>query len=636
MPDDEAMTAETPGGRFYPQSEDDHAILLSTLMQQFTAADVRRQEFYDRWQRQHRLYRSYVELDKTDWRSKVFMPYSFSVIETILPRLLSEPPKFVVMPVGEDDVEPASSLEQLLDYSVQRTDFYLEVTKAVKSALKHGTGILKSFHRRDMYIGHKAQPIMEARTAMMPVPVPGLDGQPGMDLDGNMMFEDQEVTLGNERVGTQMVPYEYVGYEGPSSSFVDLYNFWVAPEATDMEDARYVIHRTYKEMGELLELVEKGVYQLPPNFGPEDISDVEDEPLARRLSTIGMGGSSSDPTRKPIELLEFWTRDVRVATVVNRKAVVRHDRNPFNHQMKPFVRFVDYLQEGEFYGVGEIEAIEGLQDVQNALVNARVDNVKLNMHSMFAVNKEAVDDLRSLRVRPGGVVEVHGDFPVRDAFDRIDFGDVTSSAFAEVAEMERQIERVTGVTAYQTGVDSPSLNDTATGVALISEQGNTKFAMKLRLIELTGLRPLARQWGSLLQQFTSEPRVVRLLGPNGQFLFKTFDPESVQGALDFDIQVSSTTQTETIRRQQDIMLVQLLAAIWPQAIPPLVRDLLRDFGRKNVVEYMGGGQDPMAMLQQLMAQQMGPAGPGQQGPPQMAGSPRQGPPPAVPQGVQLQ
>jgi hypothetical protein len=291
------------------------------------------------------------------------------------------------------------------------------------------------------------------------------------------------------------------------------------------------------------------------------------------------------------------------------------------------VRFIDYLQEGEFYGVGEIEAIEGLQDVQNSLVNARVDNVKLNMNTMVAVNKEAVHDLRALRTRPGGIIEVNGDFPVSEAFERVDFGDVTASAFAEVAEMERQIERVTGVTSYQTGIDSPSLNDTATGVALISEQGNTKFAMKLRLIELTGLRPLARQWGSILQQFATEPRLVRILGPDGSYLFQSFDPESAAGALDFDIQVSSTTQTETIRRQQDIMLVQLLAAVWPQAIPALVRDLLRDFGRKNVVEYMAGVPMP-----QPAAGPGVPPGQGQPAPGQAAPQPL---PPAL-QGAQLQ
>ena len=592
MPGEEAGYSAVPGGALYPDGEDAQAALLATLQQWFASADARRGDYYDRWMRHHRLYRSYVELDKTDWRSKVFMPYSFSIIETVAPRLLSEVPKFVVMPMSPDDVESALAMESLMDRSTSATDLYLELTKAVKSALKYGTGILKNFHRRDIYRAQRAQPIFEPVTLMMPTPQLGMDGQPAMSLDGNMMFSDREVTIDNRQVGTQMVPYEYVGYDGPASVFVDLFNFWVAPEATDMEDARYVIHRTYKEMGEVLRLVNEGVYQLPPSMTPEDVTDVDDEPLSRRLQAIGIGGSSADTTRKPVELLEFWTKDGRVATMANRKAVLRHDQNPFNHGMKPFSRFVDYLQEGEFYGVGEIEAIEGLQDVQNALVNSRVDNVKLNVHSMFAINKEAVKDPRHLQVRPGGVVEIQGDFPVSEAFQRIDFGDVTASAFAEVAEMERQIERVTGVTAYQTGTDSPSLNDTATGVALISEQGNTKFAMKLRLIELTGLRPLARQWGSIIQQFTTEEQMVRVLGVDGQWVFQAISPESIQGALDFDIQVSSTTQTETIRRQQDIMLVQLLAQVWPQAIPSLVRDLLRDFGRKNVTEYMVGGMMP--------------------------------------------
>lgn len=585
------------GNEFYPASEDEHRQVLTWCLQAFQAADDHRSSYYDRWVRYYKLYRSYVKREKGDWRSKAFIPHAFSVIETITPRLLAQLPQFVTSPMGMEDVRNAKAMETLLNYSASQANLYPELIKAVKSSLKYGTGIMKNYHRRDVRTAMRMEPIVSPQRATVQRPVTDANGAQVLDMNEEPMFEDVEMEMGSEITGYQQMPYEYVAYDGPASEAIDIFNFWVAPESVDIETARYVIQRVYREMSHVMEQVSKGVYRMPPEMGPEDITSTDDEPLARRLAAIELGGDAADPTRKPVELLEFWTADGRVITMANRKAILRVARNPFNHGEKPYVRIVDYLQEHEFWGVGEIEVLEGLQDLQNAIVNQRIDNVRLKMNGLFAVDRDANVDLRTLRSRPGGVIETSG--PPSSMIQVLDLGDVTSSAFAEAAETERFMEKVSGVTAYQTGIDSPSLNDTATGVALISEQGNTKFALKLRLLELLALKPLARQWGAIIQQFTSGQRVVRMLGPEGQFTFMSFDPESLMGALDYDVATASSSQTESVRRQQDQMLLQILAGVWPYAVPQLVMDLLESFGKKNLADYMMGPQqlDFMGQIQ---------------------------------------
>lgn len=617
MPDEDATYAPY-GEDLYPASEDEHALIVTWCQQTFLAADSARRTFEDRWSRFHKLYMSWVQLDKSDWRSKVFIPFVFSTVETIAPRLVAELPKAMVAPMGPEDTVPAQAMETLLDWSADNSDLHLELIEGVKSMLKYGTGILKTFHRQDLRTAYHMVPQVEPVYATQQVPVTDpTTGQPFTDLNGAPQFEENQVMVGMNQGAPALEPYTYVAYDGPAAESVDIFNFWVAPEATDIQNARYTIQRSFREMSHILKKVEEGVYRLPPEMGPEEITSVNDEPLAKRLSSIDMGTTNTDPTRKPVELLEFWTDDNRVITIANRKAVLRVQDNPFQHQEKPYVRMVDYLQEHEFWGVGEIQAIEPLQDIYNALVNQRIDNVRLNLNSVFAVNKEAIDDPRQLRLRPGAVIETKGDMPVQEAFQRVDLGDVTQSAFLEASEIERVMEKITGVTAYQTGADNPNLNDTATGVALISEQGNTKFNMKLRLVELMALKPMFRQWGAIIQQFTPAERVIRMLGPNGQWLFQSFDPESIQGALDYDIEASSSAQTDTVRREQDLTLLQTLSAVWPYAVPKLVQDILQDYGKKDLDAYlMGpqyslGGQDPMQLLAQQ--QQMNePVPPGQE------------------------
>jgi hypothetical protein len=253
--------------------------------------------------------------------------------------------------------------------------------------------------------------------------------------------------------------------------------------------------------------------------------------------------------------------------------------------------------------VGEIEPLEGLQDLENMVVNSRIDNVRLVLQAMFAVNVEEIEDLRDLRVRPGGIIRVKnkGMLPAQ-AVHRVDFGQVNPEAFKEASEAERLAEKVSGVSAYQTGTDNPNLNDTATGVALISEQGNARFALKTTLAELTGLTRVARHFGAIIQQFWDTPRVIRMLGPRGAYAWQTLTPEGLQGALDYDIEAASTTQTDTIRRQQTMSLFQLLFGILPpQGQIAMIEDVLEVFGKKDTERYMGG-MEQMLMQQQLQQQ----------------------------------
>jgi hypothetical protein len=617
MPGEEAGY---PGLDLYPKTEDEYAKLLQWLQRAFMAADRARQDYYEKWRKWYALRRSNVRRTEGDWHSKVFVPYAFSIIETITPKLISQVPGFLVNPVSPEDVFPSKNMERMMNYcgTNSKPDLYVELVKAYKSALSYGTGIIKTYHQRVTASTVKLVPQMQdipGPPTMVPDPA---TGAPMRNLDGSLVLQPTG-SLGQVPTGEfERMPMERVIYDGPAAQWVDVFNFWPAPEAADIETARYVVHRTWQEMSHIKARVKEGVYRFPDGMEPGDItSQTREEPLQVRQDVLGLG-TTDDSTRKPVELLEFWTDDGRVITLANRAHILRVSLNPFDHQEKPFARIVDYLMEGEFWGVGEIEAIEGLQDLSNALVNQRLDNVRLLMNSMFAVNIEGINDQRELEMRPGGVITVTGDRTPSDVIHRIDLGDVTSSAFAEAEQTERLIERVSGVTAYTMGIDSPSMNDTATGVGLIQEAGNTKFALKLNLAEMMGLKALARQWGSLIQQFTDEEKWVRLLGPDGQFTFQSIRPDSIAGAMDFDIESASSAQTESVRKEQAMTLAQVVAGMAPQAVPQLVEDLLSAFGKKDLASYLGPEAQMRALIMAQMNQYM------------MQGAPAYGQQPAQP------
>lgn len=599
----------------YPKDSSEHAKLLNWCRQARQAAEAARQPFEEVWMKSFKLYRCYVRRKEGDWRSKVFMPEVFQTIESILPRMVSQLPKFLVNPRGAEDVDGAEIMELLLEWATKNSKLYLELVKVYKSALLYGTGILKTYPNMPgcpgyWGYGYKAEPqyLTVKNTIDQPVRDPDNPMELLRDMNGRVMTEPVTTTY-EQPNGFKMVPERFVAYDGPVATQVDLLDFWVNPEAKDLDQAQYVIHRSYRPMEEVLDLVEQGIYVWPDDLDKEDLFDTsEQEAHLDRLDSIDLGAGKNDPLRKKLELREYHVYDGpnspgRIITVANDRAILRVGRNPFTHGQKPFVRFVDYIQD-EFWGMGEVEAIAPLQDLENAIVNQRVDNVRLAMDRGYIVNSSQLKDVKQLRRRPGQVIEVIGDGMVpRDIVEPLDLGDVTSSSFAEAQATQAMIERTTGVSGFQNGVESPTMNETATGAAIMSEAGASRFAMKTAINEIDALQRLAYHFGSLLQQFVPQERTLRVLGPDGAREFKALDPLSLQGSFDYDIETASIQQSETVKRDQALNLWREFAPFVAagQPLPPtllaLAKDVMEAFGHKDPGRYLAPqGEMPPAQL----------------------------------------
>lgn len=620
--DEGAESQPPPGGDLYPADASGQAKMLATCLEWFNDCDDARAPIAQRWRRFYKLYRSYVIRRKGDWRSKVFIPMAFYVIEAIVPRLVAQLPAVTLEPLSEEDEQPAKVLERVIAWAARKSKLEVELVKIYKSALKYGTGIGKVRH--DRRTREVAQYEDEMATEMIPTQQPLIDpdtGQPLRDLNGEVMAEEVEYPMSEptptgKRIRTSA---ERVVYDGPICEFVNIFNFWPSPEATSIEDARYVIQRTFRDVGYIQKMIDEKIWRLPDGMSEtSDLFTGEEDEVKRLRSEIG--DSQSDPGADLGEVLEIWT-DEAVMVVLNRSAIVRADRNPYEHGEKPFIRVVDYFQEGEFWGIGEIEPLEGMQDITNALWNQRIDNVRLVLNRMFAFDPDNVHDLRDLQIRPGGLVRVRSkDIPAGQVIQPLDIPDVTASAYTEVAEIERMTEKVSGVSAYTTGTDSPTMNDTATGISLITEQGNTRFALKVKFAEMTGLEPLARMYGSILQQFMPDEMSIRILNDDGNEVWETITAESLQGGFDFVIEAESSTVTESVRKEQAMSLLQTFSQIidpitgMPTVnLQALTEDVLDAFGKRAKQRYAPPAPPPPMLPEQGMGME-GEGAPGEMDP----------------------
>lgn len=537
------------------------------IVEKFTHSLTWRHPFKEKWDRFYSMYRSELTQTAYPWQSNVWVPYSFSTIETLAPRMIANRPQIDIMPREAADEEYAELQASLIDFQWEAMGADDLLQDIVKGALIYGTSIIKVFWKKE-----------EAKVTKK-----------------EMVDEDFP------ELGTVDVEKDELLFDGPQIELVDLMDFFWDPRATDMDNARWVAHRMYRTYEHLEELQKQGVYKNVKLL--EDTAAVlEDDEKSARRGTLGIAMPSEledmERGKNLVEIIEYWEDD-RVVTVANREVVIRDEPNPYRHGKKPFVRLVDQSIQHEFLGMGELEPIETLQYELNDRRNQRMDNVTLVLNRMWKVKNGANVDEDELVSDAGGVVHTDD----MNGIEPLQMPDVTASSYQEETLIKADIQQTTGVSDFTRGVGSDALaNDTATGISLIQEAGNSRFRLKIRNLE-SAIEKIGRMMVSLNEQFVEEEKVIRILGDEG-FEWKTIRPEDLKGNFDVVVQSGSTLPSnEAVERKQTMEMFQLFAGDPEVNQVELKRRVLETFGVKNIDKLLVPADQGIPQGNQLLEQQ---------------------------------
>jgi len=495
----------------------------SLVIEKFNVADKYTQGYFTKFQNYYELYRSYLGSGKLPWRSNLFIPKTFEIIETVAPRIVQAQKTFKALPVEGMDVLNADAYTDLLKFQFQKTDMEDVIEEWVKETLIYGTGFVK-------------------------------------------------VTWGKNDM--------------PSPEVVDIYDIFPDPKARFLEEAKYVIHRVYRDIEDLEE---------NPNYDRKaierlkkiDISTRDNEERMQRLSLAGI--TADDGKRKRFEILEYWGKfegkDYLIAVERSTQELLRCDESPYKTGL-PFVVARDQLIPHELYGIGEIEPIESLQNELNDVRNQRMDNVKLALNKMWKVQAGGVQFEDELVSRPGGIIHETR----QGGIEQFEMGDVTNSGYQEEPIIKSDMERTTGAnTAMAGALVSPMggtqggvLNRTATAYQGSINQGDKRFNSKVNQIK-RGLIKLGRKFLELDQQFMDKPQMIRILGKKGEKMMEV-QPEDIKSNFDLTIEVEYLDEFQ--RMQQDQQIAQSMANVPGFDIAKFMVDSLERNGRKGVEQYM--------------------------------------------------
>ena len=468
---------------------------IKTLINKdFNNAESARQPREDLWREWYKIYRAYIE--NKSHGSNLFIPYAFQTIETIVPRivgtLFSTRPYIGVLPLNKNAIESAKSLENLIDYQLcQQMSFKAVAASWIKEALIYGTSILKTGWE------------YEEDEVVTPEPVAQFLGF---------------------TIGTHLVRRVQTTKDQPLIEHIDLWDFYVDPHATGIDDAEFVIHKSYRTLKYLRKMEEMDIYENIDDLESNLMSEAYKTGRTERMSEIGIQ-QLDQPTEDKIEVLEYW-KDDRVVVLANREVVIRNIENPFFHRKKPFIRLVDTPVPHEFYGIGEIEPIEHLQHELNSIRNQRMDNLNLVVNRMWKVLRGADIDYKQLVSRVGGIVEVDD---MAD-LEPLDLQQVDYTSYQEVEAIQKDIDRTTGSYNYARGEEADR-RETATTASILAQSANERFDLKNELMEDMGLKRLGQFLIQLNQQFIDEHKVIRIQGEEGMH-FQEIPPEEIRGSFD--------------------------------------------------------------------------------------------------------
>lgn len=501
------------------------------------------------FQQYYKLYRSVIDPTQQAYqgRSNLFVPYVYSTVETVLPRLVSAKPRVVVTGRGLQDLDTAKNMEKLINYEWDQMNGKDMVKDWVKQALLYGTGVVKIVWAFD--------PINEI--------------------------------------------------DRPEVYNVDLYDFFVDPNCTtfDFSDAEWVIHRVWKDWKDVKE---DPLYDVPPQAVP-----VTREYNRNQLQRWGSVGLSPQPdgTQKMAEVWEYWGKydldedgipEEVIITVLNQNWIIRMEPNPYAHKRKPFVAFIDTQLPNEFWGIGEIEPIQSLQYELNDIRNQRMDSVNLAVNQMWLVNKNNDLNEEELIARAGGVVHTDDMNAIRPLTNPVP----VNMGSNEEDRVKGDIQQASGVSDYTKGVEGGSIsNSTATGISLIQEAANARFRLKIDNLE-DSLKVLGEQLVALNQQFIQREKIIRVTD-DPSIQWARISPSNIKGSFDVIVEAGATQPMNRLAKRQDVLLLMQTMQPFVQAgiIDPkwIAKKVLETFDVNDTKEAFA--QVPEVNAQQPVVQQ---------------------------------
>lgn len=422
-----------------------------------------------------------IREEKNSWNSNYNVPLTQSTIESILSEMAEQTSQPLILPRGPEDGPKARVAQNIFEYTMDVSDHEDQMENVYRGGLVHGTAIAQEYYLKDKRTVKDIIGLSEAKTK------------------SNRKRKEYE---GKER---EILEYDDVMMEWthPSDILVDekATEFNRGPSKAKDVIRRYSMH-----------------YEDAKNFFSGDVwnhlNNFRFVKSGKTTDFYQFYRPQDETPEESVEVLWYWARvpEDYLCVVVN-DVVVRMGPNIYKHKWLPFCKGTDIRRLGKFYGKGEPEVLESVQDEVQTLRRMMIDRHHLDIDKMFIGSPDLNLDENDTVARPHGLLSGSP-----DQLQAIEYNDIPLSVQATLKAINEDKIMSTGVDdRFQSVQKAPS---TATEAAILKESTLKRIRMKLRSYEKGFLIDMGRMRMSNIMQFYSQPRLERIVGESNTQDFK--------------------------------------------------------------------------------------------------------------------
>ena len=310
----------------------------------------------------------------------------------------------------------------------------------------------------------------------------------------------------------------------PKVTNVSVWNFYPDPDATNIDQAQYVIERHKMSRTELRSLKNRPFFReqvieeviadgenYVKKYWEDDLTDYNQENYVDRFEVLEYWGMIDvdmlldQEVDIPKDLTNFEELQANI-WVCNNK-LLRVVLNPFKPAKIPYMAAPYELNPYSFFGVGLAENMDDTQTLMNGFMRMAVDNAVLSGNLLIEVDETNLVPGQDLSVYPGKVFRRQGGAPGQAIFGT-KFPNVSNENLQLFDKARQLADESTGMPSFahgQTGVTG--VGRTASGISMLMNAAAGSIKTVIKNVDDYLLKPLGEGLFRFNMQFNFNPEI---------------------------------------------------------------------------------------------------------------------------------
>lgn len=539
--------------------------------------------------------------ERTAWRSRDVQVASEWILPGLMEAFVGGSKPVDVKGVDVNDDLKAKKIEEIVAYQVERKNsLHALMQYSLEEGLRSNFGIAKVYWKHDEE--------REERKTLVSM----------QDVDAGLVLMQQATTGEIEIKRTKALPdapdllevvYDKIKVINnyPVIDYVPPYEIRFTPEGKTFQDTKYVAHRKVvtgdylkrKEKEGTFKNIDKAMKDCKPIVPPSLESLMRKDANQARYEL-----QDDDDASKYVELMEAYIDVDYNNDGIMEKLIVHYvGKTPVQIQENDF-GFVPFYPCCIYYNPSKIfddrsyeELIEQQQDLKTALVKQMIINIAQQNAGQRVVNADVID-VNGMLDGDEIVMATGADKPLGHYVYAMETPQLAPYTMDLLNYAQSEVESQTGSTKYNQGLDSNSLNKTASGISMIMSASDKRAKMIARNIAEHFYIPLIKAVIALNQKYLQDGQIIRLNNENVPIRKEDLD-------IDYDliINVGEGAGTKEIRIQYLMILINQLIPLLVQSgiadentIYDTAKELLQEMGLRSSVAVLTDPKSPEASV----------------------------------------